>query len=378
MNVSRQYNETNFITGLRAVAILLVFLIHSGGGGLRDLGGDFVTLVDFGKYGVQMFFVISGFTIFYQFFERSYSFKSFFLVRLLRISIPYFPIIFLMFLYVSLGGEGTYWGRQFNAGDISIGNVFLHMSYLGAFDLKYQNTIIGVEWTLYVEVFFYCMLGYLIHKSFVKENYLNLLFWVSAWFAIPWFSINYYMPFEALLFHWMPFQYGWMFLMGGLAFLLRKDLGIRLSHNFSNLLSNIVILLCCCAFVGLLNVRQSYEFNERVVVLLIFMLVVFVRDSAFMSVLLTNRVMVFIGSISFSFYLIHFLILNLHFKGVSFVQGCAFLLRVELGVTSLFFANLCVTMIVSFFWYRFFEKYLYRKAKLYVNKRYTPMVEKQT
>lgn len=79
---SKKYDGTNFITGLRAIAVLGVFVIHSGGGGLRTLGEEYNRLVDWGKYGVEMFFVISGFTIFYQLYEKKYDFKSFFALRL--------------------------------------------------------------------------------------------------------------------------------------------------------------------------------------------------------------------------------------------------------------------------------------------------------
>ena len=94
----RNYKGTNFITGLRAIAILLVFLVHSGGGELKNINDGFNNLVHYGTYGVQMFFVISGFTIFYQIFEKGYRFKKFLLVRVSRISIVYFPIIILIFI----------------------------------------------------------------------------------------------------------------------------------------------------------------------------------------------------------------------------------------------------------------------------------------
>jgi peptidoglycan/LPS O-acetylase OafA/YrhL len=77
MKIERVYEGTKFITGLRAIAVLLVFLIHSGGAGLTEFGGALSTLVTAGKYGVEIFFVISGFTIFYQLFEGNYTLKRF-------------------------------------------------------------------------------------------------------------------------------------------------------------------------------------------------------------------------------------------------------------------------------------------------------------
>jgi len=95
--VINHYKSTEFITGLRGIAALLVFLIHSGGG-LRSLSPVANAFVDWGKYGVDIFFVISGFTIFYQFYEKGYHLRYFLMQRILRISSPYWPLLLLLFL----------------------------------------------------------------------------------------------------------------------------------------------------------------------------------------------------------------------------------------------------------------------------------------
>ncbi|MBK9322819.1 MAG: acyltransferase family protein [Bdellovibrionaceae bacterium] len=64
------FEDTAYLTGLRGYAALAVFFIHSGGAGLRqvDAFGEGARsllnrLVDFGKYGVVVFFVLSAYTI---------------------------------------------------------------------------------------------------------------------------------------------------------------------------------------------------------------------------------------------------------------------------------------------------------------------------
>ncbi|MEI6430521.1 MAG: acyltransferase family protein, partial [Pseudanabaena sp. ELA607] len=151
--LNRNYGDTDFITGLRAIAVMFVFLIHSGGGGLRELGpcGNFI--VDCGKLGVQIFFVISGFTIFSQFFREKYTFKKFILVRLSRISLPYYPLLLILFTFNILGGhQFNGWAIQLNNGEIDMWNLLAHITYLSTYNLQWQNTIIGVEWTLGIEV----------------------------------------------------------------------------------------------------------------------------------------------------------------------------------------------------------------------------------
>lgn len=127
----KKYADTNFITGLRAIAILLVFFTHSGGGGINPLFNSFV---EFGKYGVQVFFVISGFSIFYQFFERNYTFKKFLIIRVIRISLVYLPLICLVYLYFLLTQNTLNpWADILNHGQISFTNFILHVHILAAF-----------------------------------------------------------------------------------------------------------------------------------------------------------------------------------------------------------------------------------------------------
>jgi peptidoglycan/LPS O-acetylase OafA/YrhL len=59
----KDYGDSSFITGMRAFAALAVVLIHSGGAGFRELGAIGNNIADFGKVGVYVFFVISGFSV---------------------------------------------------------------------------------------------------------------------------------------------------------------------------------------------------------------------------------------------------------------------------------------------------------------------------
>lgn len=57
----RRYGETDFITGLRAIAASMVVIIHTGA--FTGFGSMGSALTGLGKYGVDIFFVISGFTV---------------------------------------------------------------------------------------------------------------------------------------------------------------------------------------------------------------------------------------------------------------------------------------------------------------------------
>jgi peptidoglycan/LPS O-acetylase OafA/YrhL len=376
MQIDRRYDGTDFITGLRAVAVFLVFIIHSGGGGLRDINEFLNTFVDFGKYGVQVFFVISGFTIFFQLSEGRYSLRRFLLIRISRISIPYFPILILIFIYINTGGsQFNYWAIKFNDGAVSIGNLLMHMSYLASFDLRYVNTIIGVEWTLHIEVFFYFVIGFLLTRGFIKLTASNMIFWLVFWLGVAIFigPLGYKGTLEILLVYWMPFLYGWMFILGGVAFYIREQVALRLSNSVANKVSNLFLILSLPLFIGLIWVNtggiinqllqvgwETVRFlNELVISIVTAVLIVTTRDFGKFSVVLTNKIMLFFGSISFSFYLIHYIIILLK------IPTNLFELEDQAGV---FVLNLLITVLVSFAWYQFFERFLYQKVKENINK----------
>jgi len=52
-----------YLDGLRAIAALMVFLIHSGAPALRAAGPIGNSIVDHGKYGVTVFFVVSAYSL---------------------------------------------------------------------------------------------------------------------------------------------------------------------------------------------------------------------------------------------------------------------------------------------------------------------------
>lgn len=89
--ILRQYGDTDFITGLRAIAATMVIVIHTGA--FRDFGQWGQAVTDAGKYGVDIFFVISGFTI-AKTFNESRDYKSYLVRRMVRIVLTCAPSFF--------------------------------------------------------------------------------------------------------------------------------------------------------------------------------------------------------------------------------------------------------------------------------------------
>ncbi|MDV0787663.1 acyltransferase [Citrobacter amalonaticus] len=341
----KKYNDTNFITGIRAIAVLMVFLVHSGGGILRDISPYVSGLVDSGMYGVQIFFVISGFTIFYQIYKSGYNYQQFLIIRLLRISIPYYPVLIIMFSlyymgYIEPGG----WAELYNNGTYSLYNLFMHLSYLGGFSGKYQNTILMVEWTLYVEVFYYLVIGGIVCHSIktkTKPNYI-LLFVLS--FAM-YVAIKYVAKNDVIdpnVANWYPFKYMIMFLVGGMAY------KIRYSIKTNSILSDASLLLILVTI--LLSPIIGTTLTEILMCLSVMLSIIFIKNGTFASRLLNSRIIQFYGVISYSFYLWHMPVFNILRKFG--INGAEFIIY-----------SFAITTMVSTASYVFLEKGVYSKLK---------------
>ena len=353
--MSNNYNTTNFITGIRAIAILMVFLVHSNGGGLGDISNIGKTLVFWGRYGVEIFFVVSGFTIFYQFYKEKYNAIQFITVRYLRISIPYYPILMITFFLMYFKfQEPIYWMNKFNGENIEIKNLIFHMLYIGGFNLKYINTLIGVEWTLYIEMMIYILFFILVKFNIIKFNIINTFIFLVSFFIFQNY-INRYIKMEDLLFHWSILKYIYMFLLGGLAFFLREKMNYLNEYEL-NKISNLLI----CLIIGVFFLNLIYDFFEKYEIffaLLTFLSIVFIRDSSSYSILLNNRVFLFFGTISYSFYLWHAIVLGFDLFKLEILKEYVFLN---------FIYSFFLSVVISFFWYLFFEKYVYRKLKVFI------------
>jgi peptidoglycan/LPS O-acetylase OafA/YrhL len=146
-----QYGETDFVTGMRAWAASLVVLIHSGGGGLRELGELGNRYADFGGVGVYIFYTISGFAIATAL-QRSRNFAVFLTQRFFRIAPLYYFWIAVVLVFPVLHPD--YWMQYFHA-KLDFYNMAMHLAFLSAWDRTIANALLTVEWSVSVEMFWY-------------------------------------------------------------------------------------------------------------------------------------------------------------------------------------------------------------------------------
>ena len=183
---------------------------------------------------------------------------------------------------------------------------------------------------------------------------------------------------SSLNIHWSPLLYGYMFALGGVAFFVRRKISEMYSDSTKKRMSDLSFVVCLLlfgtnliysfvpsspAYVGFLNfIHASFLYPAGLpffFACLTMFIIAFMQDSSFFGKLLTLRPVLFLGSISYSFYLWHFLVL-----------GTALSMGVKTEDSPLnFFYLLFLTIIISFVWYYVFEKKAYGRIKAMI-KRY--------
>lgn len=264
------------LDGLRGIAALMVVFYHlinrfNEKFEINDFFPDFFRF-DYGHYGVQLFFMISGFVIFMSI-KRGNELQS--------------PLVFAKKRFIRL--YPTFW--------ISMIITYLFVLFIGPHELKVTikdfiinftmlpklfnaQSVDGVYWTLTVEMFFYVVVLFLLLTKFINRYlflcYLYLLIGFVLFFVLKIFT--YYL-------------HGVLFVMGiNFFFLWKSEKKFEIKNNTP-------------IFLGLLLFYLSGDSELFVVVsiiVLLFYLLIYGKLK-----ILSSKVFIFFGSISYSLYLIH-------------------------------------------------------------------------
>jgi peptidoglycan/LPS O-acetylase OafA/YrhL len=228
---------------------------------------------NYGFYGVQLFFVISGFVIFMTLHKvkdtRDFAFK-----RYKRLFPTYWTCVFITLSIIFLFDESS-------LAKISLLQIMANLTMIqGIFKVA---DIDGVYWSLLPELFFYVIMAFIYHFGWLyKIRVIGLI-----WLALMILNQAGILPFGAYL---LDLKYGMFFLAG----MLFYDLKFKQGHWTDHLL----IFLCLITAIWVYQTPGCiYIFSW---IFLIFYLFIYDKLRA-----LSVQPLLFLGYISYPLYLVH-------------------------------------------------------------------------
>jgi len=270
-------NQVNSLVLLRGIAAFAVVLCHFGNP-LKDdsnFGQLFNLFHDYGNYGVQMFFVISGFVIPLSLDRGNYklpSYLTFLKKRAFRLHPPYVVALLLTVLVAYFSHKSK--GMPYNEDALSITKSFFYLHFPG------DNPVF---WTLGVEVTYYLFIG-LSFPLFKKQPVIATLVLTPLLAFVSQTIITDYVNF---------FNFSLYFLIGIFGYFV---------YTKQNLMFN---------YIGMaLSIAGSFYLNEIIGTSVALFTILFIFFYNYKVPKLFN----FLGEISYSVYLIHFIL------GVKFIN----------------------------------------------------------
>ncbi len=311
-------NRIEFANILRGIAALIVVFSHYCGvfWGQRDVVASFINafplaediiptpkyikmfytlpFIDWGSYGVALFFIISGFVIPFSCSNKSR--LAFFISRFFRIFPTYIVGFSVSILAIFL--SSIFWNKPY---PYSTYEIFIH--YIpGIRDIFWSRNIDGIIWTLEVEIKFYILC--IMFKKYiysVKIFYIPaVLFILSLMFHEDSFIEVYNrnpILYKMLIIFYSSSQYViFMFIGVVFNFIYRKNI-----KNIYGYYIIFVIMIMFCIHGQAGPYTQGIKFISSYILAVITFYMCFIFKYSFYS----SNILKFLSKISYSLYIIH-------------------------------------------------------------------------
>lgn len=331
------------IDSLRGIAAVWVMLYHFYNALLPEKGYQLFwapldILFQYGFLGVYIFFVLSGFVINLSLRSKEMTgpfFIRFLFRRSIRLDIPYWTVIIvtgLSVLVMSLKGVSQLARYEFL-------DYVLNMLYLD--NLVNSRSIVAVGWTLQYEIQFYlffALLLYLFKQLRLQQlgYYILLLTFIAS--ALYWFD-------------WFPFYRKNLFLNYWFCFLLGAFVNDVIENRISIGQYLIAITL---AFFHVLMWKDSAGAMAIATSVFLFLAGRFNGLNSW----LNNRFLLFLGTISYSLYLLHPFLGNRIIRLINLKYDLSIL-----SATVIFISVISITVVLVWLFYRLVEYPSHRLSK---------------
>lgn len=262
-----------------------------------------------GYLGVGFFFILSGFVLALNYEKKvidnpNFDKKKFYIARIARI----YPLHVLTFCVMLPFVIINVWQGYFHW-DIAGVNLFLLQSYIPVKDFYFS--INNVSWSISTELFFYLMFPFYViwlHK-FPKLKYILLLIIPIIIFAEPYFRTN--MKLEKAIFYINPIVRSFDFILGIITCQIYKkikDTPINFSRGTLIEIAAIAVLAIFFYFHN--DVARAFRYGIYYWIPMVGIVLIFALQKGFFSRILQHKTLVYLGEISFAFYMIHMIVIK--------------------------------------------------------------------
>lgn len=350
-----------FIDGLRGLAILLIVLIHTAHSPLTGYTGPnsvnpiYETFVDFGARGVQLFFILSAFTLFSSSLRRYRVDKkpvfSFYVRRIFRI-IPFWWIMCIFY--------GLFY-------DVSFAQVVIAATFLfGFFRFDSNLELIEGGWSLFVEETFYLLLPILFSKiKSIRQALLLLISMLILGDMWMWFSYHYPVLQQNSFAYLFPFNQWFAFAFGIVAFYIIAN------KKFTNKIFSSKYITWSIDLTVLTFIMLSTIADFRIETAALFSLtIVSSSQVSIIGKLMRTKLIMHFGKYCYSIYLLHFVVLDkIRYASDSIFSSIGLEnATIETKGLVMYIIVACICLVVGFVSYNIIEKKFVELGKKFINK----------
>ncbi len=331
------------LDALRGLAALAVVLRHYTTIYRADYGSPFSDMYDFkyGYLGVELFFMISGFVIFMTL-DKVKSTKEFIVKRFVRLYPTYWICILITLIFIVYSDLAK---LKVTPIDV-IGNLTMIQDVLRPIiSIKHID---GAYWSLMPELFFYGLMLMVFQFKFLQNIKTIGFIWILISVIGIKFDLSIFMIGIFLNFYWSS-----LFFAGILFYLMWKN------NEEKYKIHNHLLIGCCLVVYYIINLTKfEEELKSNVIdciVVTLFFLLFYLFIFNKLVFLEKMKVLLFLGKISYPWYLLH--------QNIGYI--ILYYLYNTLGFTSIFTISIpmVITGLLAYFVVTVFEKKVLPKLK---------------
>lgn len=288
------------IDGLRALAVLPVILFHAG---FNYFSGGFV--------GVDIFFVISGYLIttiiLDELEQENFSIVNFYERRARRILPVLFIVMFISLLFgffLLMPDEFKNFGQSLVATSLFSNNILLAMTS-GYWDLSSEFKPLLHTWSLGVEEQYYIIVPVLL-MIFWRVSKVSIVYILWAIFTGSFLFAVWFVDISPKWAFFILLTRAWEICIGALAAIYLRRYASNISEfkysNYCSLVGIVFIVISILMFDKSIASPGAFLLIPTAGAVLI---IIFCQPESYSSRLLGNKLVVFLGLLSYSLYLWH-------------------------------------------------------------------------